>query len=361
MKSDTRIQERFSKDTKIIVDTLLGSLTLKPIAILLYGGYGRGEGAWFEDNNGNIIPYNDYDIDVVTEEIISNNLKQELRKLLAIKIGIRWIDLGFISPETIKGYKSTIQNIDLKEASTLLYGDKSVYDLFPQMDKNKIGKFDVEKLYKTRIWTFLGSWSGNFHDLDVEESRFFKNQMAKAILASCDLLLIAKKRYVTSYKQRVEIVNKLYPSIISLQTLSNWAIKEKLNPSSESITLEEMINLYTDVRSLFCFSMSIAYKFRWFFLKTPSLTKLKMFYFTIEYPKTIIHKLLGQNCKNEKIVDILCAQNFTFWAWNNDTKSLNISYIKRASDILIKWNYIDSPISDWNELRIAVSNARNNI
>ena len=184
---------RFNRDTKLIVDTLLEELPEKPIAILLYGGYGKGEGAWFEDENGNTTPYNDYDIDVITDQIISRAKRQSLRKDLAKKVGIKWIDLGFISPQTIRKYKATIQTIDLKEASTLLYGDNSVYELFPEMKKEDIGEFDIKKLFNTRIWTFLGSWQGQFHDLDLDESRFFQNQMAKAVLTSCDLLLIANK------------------------------------------------------------------------------------------------------------------------------------------------------------------------
>lgn len=359
MITEESIKNRFERDTKIIVDTLLGELPEKPLAILLYGGYGRGEGAWFEDEKGNTTPYNDYDIDVITDQRISFSKRQSLRKVIAQKVGIKWIDLGFIPPKNIRKYKATIQTIDLKEASTLLYGDRSVYDLFPEMRKEDIGDFDIKKLFNTRVWTFLGSWQGAFHNLDIDESRFFQNQMAKAALASCDLLLVANKCYVTSYVERANKAISIYPNNEMLKSIVTWAINEKLHPSSKCLSKEEMESLYISVKSLFCESMSIAYKERWNSYLNPDKLKPHLYYHSFLFIKEYILKFLGKKVKIEKSIDIVCAQNYTFQAW--DRGVVNGDYVHKASSLLAKWNYISKPINDWDELRIAVSEARNNI
>lgn len=360
MVTEESKKNRQKRDTDIIVKTLLNALPERPTAILLYGGYGRGEGAWYEDENGNTMPYNDYDVDVITDQKVTPEKRQELRKQMAKEIGIKWIDLGFISPDTIRQYQPTIQNIDLKEASTLLYGDRSVYDLFPKMEKEDIGIFDVEKLFQTRVWTFLGSWVGDFRYLDIEEARFFKNQMAKAVLASCDLLLIANKSYVTSYQERAKKACSLYPQNARLKELATWAINEKLHPSSDSLSREKMIGLYSIVKDLFCESMKIAYGKKWNYLQNPDSTKFLYYYYSTAFLRECIHKMLGHKTKIEKNIDIICAQNYAFQAWAYPGR-VNSYYIMKASNILMKWGYIEKPITDWHVLRIAVSEARNNI
>lgn len=64
-----------------------------------------------------------------------------------------------------------------------------------------IGELDLDILYKTRMWTLLGSWSGPFRDIEGEDARFFRNQMAKCVLAACDMILIKNRAYSTSYKR----------------------------------------------------------------------------------------------------------------------------------------------------------------
>lgn len=358
MLTEEKISKRFEEDKKQLVSEILKALPFNPIAILLYGGYGRGEGAWYEENNGEVMPYNDYDIDIICEQKIDNNFIQKFRKELALKVGVRWIDIGVIHPKMIKNYKPTIKNIDLKEASTLLYGDKSIYDLFPTMNVKDIGETDIILLYKTRIWTFLGSWEGSFKDLNIEESRFFKNQMAKATLAVCDLLLIAKQSYTPSYVKRAEIASSLFPNIANLEFYCKWAIKEKLRPSSDELKRDEMVKIYAEIKQLFCTAMKISYGKKWKYYENPDRTFKYSFYHSTRFLHSICHKLLRQPDTVRKVLDVFCAQNYVFHAWNNG--NINKDYIEKASSLLLKWNYIKSPVDNWDELRLLVAFARNN-
>ena len=147
---------RFKQDCQTLVDGILDALEEAPEAILLCGGYGRGEGAWFEDEAGNPSPYNDYDLAVITEKPFSRDKYSKLRKRLANEIGINWVDIDCYTKAQLSRMTSTIHNVDLFEASTVLWGNKDWKLGFKQPVASKIGKEDIIRLYTTRMWTFLG-------------------------------------------------------------------------------------------------------------------------------------------------------------------------------------------------------------
>lgn len=170
-------------------------------------GIGRDEGSWYMDNNGIVCPYNDYDVAVISEYDIEYEQLQDLRKELAKQINIHWVDIDFYSPKSLLSLKPTIHNVDLLEASKLIWGEDYICRV-PKLDKRSIGEYDLDVLYRTRMWTLLGSWSGSFHDIQNDEARFFKNQMAKCVLAACDMILLKNHAYTTSYKDKAIIASK---------------------------------------------------------------------------------------------------------------------------------------------------------
>lgn len=354
------ISNRLNRDTKILVDGILANSPTPPIAILLTGGYGRGEGAWFEDENGNPSPYNDYDLSVITEKPMSADVYRVLRMQLAEKVGIKWVDIDNYKPAKLRKLVSTIHNIDLLYASTLLWGDTQWNRFCPQLDARAIGTFDLLYLYRTRMWTLLGSWQGEFRDLNVEESRFFKNQMAKCGLACCDMLLISKKAYHTSYRKRSELISELFPEFTDVCRLAEWAIEEKTHPSCSTISKSEMENLYKLVHFCFlqCFKKSLAPHISIFFLN-PNITSL---YYKFNIKHILLSfkmRIRGINNQLKKQDDVFYAQNYILLAYNGN--NINRDYLIKASKLLKKWGYINDTVVDWNALRVIAANARNNI
>lgn len=354
-----KIRQRFNNDLSIIIREIKKALNEDPEAIILCGGYGRDEGAWFEDENGNPIPYNDYDIVVVTEYPLSSETNNMLRKQLAYNIGINWVDLDYYSHDRLKKLVPTIHNVDFVSVSSIIYGNLHVLDQCPKLDPAQIGHYDLELINKIRIWTFLGSWQGEMHDMSIEESRFFLNQMAKAVLACCDLLLVSKGKYTPFYRDRVEVVCRDFSNLSVLCEYAGWALQEKLKPSSREISKEDALLLYSKVRDLFIKSRDISFGCFSFFLNNPNWTKLyfflrprfiKNYYFNLIRNKSVVIR---------KEVEIFCAQNYVFMAWN--APNYNQKYIRKASNILLKWHYIDTPCNDWNILHNIVADARNNI
>lgn len=350
---------RFKQDCQTLVDGILDALEEAPEAILLCGGYGRGEGAWFEDEAGNPSPYNDYDLAVITEKPFSRDKYSKLRKRLANEIGINWVDIDCYTKAQLSRMTSTIHNVDLFEASTVLWGNKDWKLGFKQPVASKIGKEDIIRLYTTRMWTFLGSLDKDTDKLDVASSRFFCNQMAKAVLAGCDMRLVANKRYTTSYRERVAIVTQDYINNPEYRKLCEWAISEKLHPSSKVLIAEEVYTLYSNTYSFFMDSMRYSMGKDAESYLNPDKTKKYQILHT-NYPLILIYGYLRGNKKIKKANDIFLAQNYVLRAYS-PTGSHNAAYLRKASDILKRYHYIETPETDWRMLCLLTSSARNNV
>jgi predicted nucleotidyltransferase len=249
------IERALNRDINIIKEVSLSLLNKdNVISIYLYGGYGRDEGSWvLEEINGqkSAKPYNDYDIALIVKDKVS---KSELRKLeseIKKKVEVKWIDLCQYTISKLKRLNATIQNYDFKYASKWICGDRTVLDNIPQIDRKSISLKDVETLYITRLWTLVGSFpKQGLKEMSKEDEMFFRNQMAKCILAIVDNILVLNKDYDASYKKRVDIVVN-YTNDIELINLAKWALEEKLFPKNEGMGTNEIITLYKNVNTLF--------------------------------------------------------------------------------------------------------------
>lgn len=350
-------EERLLHDMTYITKSINSKLKSLPTAIYLCGGYGRGEGAWIESEGGQFSPYNDYDLAVFTDNPLTSLEYSELRKEIANRIGISWIDIDFYSLSSIYSLATTIKNIDLLYASRLIFGEDILSSASP-IDARKIGTYDVLKLYRTRIWTFLGSWDGAFRNLNIDESRFFKNQMAKAILAACDMILISNNQYTPRYSDRVELVNIIQKKDLYFCQMATWALHEKLKPSDDCLTEGEMRNLYFGCKKIFdsAFKMALNHKHTYF--ENPYNTKKYYVLHTTYLLHDMFNKIIRKSKQVEKSLDLFLIQNYVFRA--NQEGTVNSEYVKEAVRLLKKWNYAVNAEYSWDEIHLIVADARNN-
>jgi hypothetical protein len=242
------LNSKFEEDKILLIEAAL-SIAVKVDAIIMYGGYGRGEGAWVK-NGEKKLPYNDYDILIISNTIVDKAALLQLRKTLAIKIGISWVDISIMQKRKLKKLKHSIFNFDLKNGSEIIYGDKSIKSIIPEFTPSKIPLKDIRILFFTRLFTLIGSIKLSNIKTGFEagqESMFFKNQLAKATLACIDCLLLLKGYYDSSYKRRVQLVLGLYSLSPEEEELFLWALKEKLRPSQEGLSSDETKRLYRQV------------------------------------------------------------------------------------------------------------------
>lgn len=333
--------------------------SIRTISTILYGGYGRDEGSWIIEKNGEYRPYNDYDILLVIENKIPVERIELLRKDLAKQIGIRWVDIGQKTPVELKKLKPSIYNYDLKYASKVIQGDPGVLNLIPEIDAAKLPLKEGETLFFTRLWTLLGSLDkkGLKADLKGEDSRFFRNQMAKAMLAVADVLLLQKGAYHPSYKERVKRVSELYPERKNLCDLAEWALEEKLFPKSPDMMADEIKKLYQKVHHYFFSEMyGLLTKYYRRKIDNPNGIERHLKWGITSIIKRVGWIVLRKNMNWERRIKVNLAQSYIAAAFNNNTNyneffQRGISYIR----------YLDRsfPVnSSWDEARVRVAELR---
>ena len=256
----------------------------------------------------------------------------------------------------------SIYNYDLKYASKVIDGDYSILKLISNFDAYKLPLKEGEILFFTRLWTLLGCLNEKGFQIQCnkEEARFFRSQMAKAILAVVDVLLLQRGVYHPSYRERIQRLISLYPKNIEFNELSKWALKEKLNPSSEKINPKDIQSLYNKVHKEYFFHM-MGFFSKYYNEKVNSVYDIERHtkYSFVYLIRRLGYLMIKRNFRGEKILAIKMAQMFIAVAYedgniNNELFRKGIKYMK----------YIDSSISDelsWNKARILVAKMRNEL
>lgn len=329
--------------------------------IVLYGSYGRGEGAWYSEG-GEILPYNDFDLLIVFDEISKvPNLSDipTFRRDLANKLGIRWIDIAAIQKSSLKRTKNSIYGYDLKYGSTILFGEESLLQEIGEKNSKDISLIEGEILFFTRLWTFCGSFK-EASDLKGDDARFFRNQMAKAVLACVDSILLINGSYHYSYRKRHELARKLKNNQFSDTELDliDWAFEQKQRPTGTTIQIESLNERYTLVAKFY----------RKYMLRLLSEFHQKDFGTILDFKK-YYRRSLKVNLK--RLLYCLGKQSFRFERvyWSNIIQMNVLSQIlKEPSQIdlnnesqkILKKLRIETS-SNFDDIRLAVAHLRESI
>lgn len=238
--------------------------SLKPISIILYGSFGRGEGAIYSDKKRDKL-LNDIDILLIVKKKIDVNRIEKIKKELLKHIDIEWIDITQKNRFDLIMSNPSVFNYDLKYHSTILHGDKNILRLIPKIKNSNIEYNEIKILFFSRIWCFLGSYkSGGIADLDGYEAAYFKNQMSKIIFALIDVILISNKKYISSYYEKIKVFKEFFSGDYdSLNKYLVYALENKFKPSKNKIKASEIKDILNDLAleffKVFSMGLSLAY------------------------------------------------------------------------------------------------------
>lgn len=248
-----RIDELVQSHLSIISNRLTREFP-NVVALILVGGFGRGEGGVIISQD-NIRPVNDYDIVMIVENNTELQRLREIRQALAQKLNIWWVDISVYQKDKLRRLPFSMYVHDLKYGNYVFYGDKDITLLIPEMDSRKMPLVEVEIEFFTRMWCFLGPFSVEFlgRQLTSDEAFFLANQMSKALLTCSDAYLLLKGAYHHSYAERLERLTKLYPEKKDLHPLIKWATDFKLRPATQ-IELN-LIDMYFNVKKVYLETM----------------------------------------------------------------------------------------------------------
>lgn len=356
MNLKRKIKLKLEHDIELIRKEIFKKISPSNVkSIFLYGGYGRDEGSWVIEND-NVKPYNDYDIAIMVIKKTSPKTLKSIEKELKKKLEVKWIDICQYRKTRLRLFRVSIRNYDFKYASKCIYGDETYLRYIPNMDARSIPLKDINTLYKTRLWTLIGSFPlYGLKEMSSDDEMLFRNQMAKCVLAIVDCVLIQKNKYNPSYIERVKIISSKSEDR-KLNGLANWAIEEKLHPKFVGMKEEEIIEKYTSIRALF---------FKYFFqglsvyhnrtIEKPSDLNRYILYTPINLIKENIKYYIFGNKRDKQQKYLTIIQAYIAYYYPNLPSDL-ITDIKKIMNE--KFQYKSS---DLEKIRLKVADLRVNI
>lgn len=227
-KADKKVEQ----DLEIIQKIILKNLN--PISILLFGGFGKGEGS-FEIKNNQAVPLNDYDLYIITKKKLADEYLEKLSLACSKAInkgGLDFVefpdqkynpdkffhvDLRCIPYNKLQKLLPTQRTFELKH-SMVIYGE----NVLPKIPDVKIPVSDAIRLLFNKMDHLL---------LSQNNTKQIKLTYAsKAFLDSCAALLIFTNQFHYSYRERNKIFQKTsFPA--EFKKYVSWATKFKLRVS----------------------------------------------------------------------------------------------------------------------------------
>jgi len=226
--TDKVIQEKLNVIVPYIMKNIPGVLSL-----ILFGGYGRGEGA-YEVINGKIRLVNDFDMYVICEKQVNdsilNKVAHECSKLIGVG-GKEWpdyfeegydfnkffhVDIHCLSLRRLKYLPPMSRYIDIKKA--MLLAGKDLFYLI-NIDVRKLPVAEGIRILMNRMMALFLSFKLDFlkRKLGAEEKRALNYYIAKAYISCSEALLIYSKDYVAGYELRakrfVEVYKDKFPDL----------------------------------------------------------------------------------------------------------------------------------------------------
>jgi len=210
-------------------------------ALILAGGYGRGEGG-IVVLNGCERPYNDLDLIPVlkSQDQKAESLLLPISRKYAGRLGIH---VDFSRPLTraaIGRLPHKLMWQDLLHGHIVISGDQEILiKHMPSLMRETLPMIEASHLLLNRgaglIWS-IGILEGY---IENSESDFVRRNYFKAALALGDALLIAHGRHQTAYRGRDRLLEKLadevsFPYRQELLPLYNRSLVFKFSPDQES-------------------------------------------------------------------------------------------------------------------------------
>lgn len=189
---------------KLLITNILSALgeIYLPKIVIMYGSFSKNEGSW--DTDG-ITPYNDVDLIFIDKKIKKSKISLYKKKLFQ-KLNTRFIDISIFTKNKLSKLKPSIFSFDLFEFGLVINGELNLKRY--TFNNFLITTKDIDILFRTRIWTFVGSYpKKGLENLNAKDQIFFNYQMSKSIFSIIDCLSILKKEYVSSYKDKINWAN----------------------------------------------------------------------------------------------------------------------------------------------------------
>jgi len=226
---DPRVDDAVAADLALLVADITAAVPVR--AIVLGGGFGRGEGSVLVDG-GRVRPVNDYDLILAVPDGFATDLRP-LGKTLAARTGIRLIDLIPLPWSAWATLPPTQFNYDLKYGGRRLWGEDALA-MIPAYPAGTVAPGSIRTLLLNRLICALEAFTAEFarRAPTPEEAFFLVNQTGKVISACVEARLMQAGNYHHSYRRRQAIMAQEFPEERELLRLNERATAFKLRPTA---------------------------------------------------------------------------------------------------------------------------------
>ncbi len=216
--------ERGSADFDSIVDAHLEHITATVDASLppnhlhgmvLLGGYGRSEGTPLKQN-GQEVPFNDYDLVVVAQSMSRQqrgHIQEHLHDVghrLSAELGVD-VDLYVHTPTSLQHCEPSLLNYEMLHGHRVVNGPRDLLKMMPRYSLADIPMEEGTRLLLNRGKLLLDIKCAleSGEPLSDKRVEIFKKFLWKNYLAFGDCVLLARRDYDVRYKQKVARIRSL--------------------------------------------------------------------------------------------------------------------------------------------------------
>ena len=241
---DSEFDKKITSDIELVSRSILSVIPCDDIAaIILGGGYGRGEGGVVIKGNSMSL-YNDYDMFLVTNDISKNKKKEYAKKVFEIseklteEIGVD-VDFGPLKNiSELRKMPFTLMYYELKEGHKVIYGEKNILDNLPLYSKENLPTTEALNLMLNRgVGLMLAGRKLEILKRSVDDNEFIERNIFKAIMAAGDIFLMSKKKYNYSYVKRLKSIEGFKNNPILLEDgfidYYKMSLNYKLQPEND--------------------------------------------------------------------------------------------------------------------------------
>lgn len=226
-RADKKVEQDLEIVTKII------KKNINPISIILFGGFGKGEGS-FEVKDKKITPLNDYDLYVITRKQLPDEYLERLSIACSKAInkgGLDFVEFPDEKYDSDKFFHVDLRCIPYNKLSKLLSTQRT-YELKHSRvihGENVLSKIPDVKVPTSEAIRLLFNKVDHLLLAQNNTDRIKLTYASKGFLDSCAALLMFTNQFHHSYSQRAKIFQQTnFPK--EFKKYVNWATKFKLKP-----------------------------------------------------------------------------------------------------------------------------------
>lgn len=211
-------------------------------ALVLGGGYGRGEGGVLVNADGSEELFNDLDYFLFAQDPQDAALRAAVRAMEAdgtAQLGID-VDVKIERIAALPAPEDSMMIYDLAAGHVVVYGDADhLTNRWPQPDASRIPLIEVSRLLWNR-GTGLYFAACRIGEADEGERRFVERNHAKFKLAAGDALLCAAGQYHWSFRERWARFAELPEDEFGVRRIYEEGVAFKFSPRDGSLGWEEL-------------------------------------------------------------------------------------------------------------------------